>query len=468
MSFEFAPFGKVKMAREQFSSRLGFLLIAAGCAIGLGNVWRFPYITGQYGGAIFVLIYLAFLFFVGVPLLTMELAVGRASRRSLGKSFEELTPGRKWYLNKFWMIPGNYILMSFYSMVTGWMLYYMLKVGSGSIDVGITQADAGAVFGGLLASPDIIMICTITVVVSSFAVCAFGLKRGVERITKPMMLLLFALLIFLAARSFTLPGFADGVSYYLMPNFDNMQKEGILNALSAAMGQAFFTLGLGVGSIQIFGSYMSRKYSLGYEALTITILDTSVALLAGLVIFPACFSYAIEPGQGPALIFVTLVTVFSNMEYGAIWGGIFFLFLLFAALSTLIAVFENIIAISIEVFGISRLKSVIYNCITVLVLGLPCILGFNYWSDIQPFGDGSTIMDVYDFILSKNILPFGTTCYILFITLKRGWGFESYLRETNDGIGIKIPGVALNYYRIVLPIIILALFIQGYVEVFGK
>lgn len=456
------------MAREQFSSRLGFLLIAAGCAIGLGNVWRFPYITGQYGGAIFVLIYLAFLFLVGIPLLTMELAVGRASRRSLGKSFEELAPGTKWRLNKFWMIPGNYILMSFYSMVTGWMLYYMLKVGSGSIATGITQADAGAVFGGLLSSPDVMMICTIVVVVTAFSVCAFGLKRGVERITKPMMILLFGLLIFLAARSFTLPGFEKGLSYYLMPNFDNMQKEGIMNALSAAMGQAFFTLGLGVGSIQIFGSYMSRHYSLGYEAFTITILDTSVALLAGLVIFPACFSYSIEPGQGPALIFVTLVTVFSNMEYGAIWGGIFFLFLLFAAMSTLIAVFENIIAISIEVFGISRLKSVIFNCITVLVLGIPCMLGFNYLSDVHPFGGESTILDAYDFILSKNILPFGTTCYVLFITLKRGWGFDNYLRETNFGTGMKIPGVAFNYYRIVLPLIILALFIQGYVEVFGS
>lgn len=455
------------MAREQFSSRLGFLLIAAGCAIGLGNVWRFPYITGQYGGAIFVIVYLLFLFGIGVPLLTMELAVGRASRLSLGKSFEELTPNRKWYVNKFWMISGNYILMAFYSLVSGWMLYYMLKLGSGGVEANIDQGQAGAIFNSLLASPLIMFVCTVVVVVLSFTVCAFGLRSGVERVTKPMMLLLFALLIFLALRSFTLPGFKEGISYYLMPNFDNMQKDGILNALSAAMGQAFFTLGLGVGSIQIFGSYMSKKYSLGYEAFTITILDTFVALLAGLVIFPACFSYNVEPGQGPGLIFVTLVAVFSNMEYGAIWGAIFFLFMLFAALSTLVAVFENIIAISMEIFTISRVKAVVINCIVILLLGLPCLLGYNYWSEIQPLGEGSTILDTYDFILSKNIIPFGTTCYILYVTIKRGWGFDNYLKECNTGIGLKLPQKTISYYRYVLPVVIMALFLQGYIEVFG-
>ena len=456
------------MAREQFSSRLGFLLITAGCAIGLGNVWRFPYITGQYGGAIFVLIYLCFLFLVGVPLLTMELSVGRASRYSLGRSFEALEPkGSSWHKNKYWMILGNYVLMSFYSLVTGWMFYYMIKVGSGNIATGINQEQAGAVFGNLLASPGTMFICTIIVVIGSFAVCALGLKRGVERITKPMMLLLFALLIFLALRSVWLPGFADGVSYYLMPSFDNMQREGILAALSAAMGQSFFTLGLGVGSIQIFGSYMSRDCTLGYEALVITLLDTTVALLAGLVIFPACFSYGVEPGQGPGLIFVTLVTVFSNMEYGAIWGGIFFLFMLFAAVSTLIAVFENIIAISIDLFNISRIKSVSINCIVILLLGLPCMLGYNYLENVHPLGGSSTILDTYDFVLSNNILPFGTTCYVLFVTIKRGWGYDNYLNETNTGRGFKIPGSARNYYRFFLPIVIFALFIQGYVNVFG-
>ena len=454
------------MAREQFSSRLGFLLIAAGCAIGLGNVWRFPYITGQYGGAIFVIIYLCFLFFVGVPLLTMELSVGRASRRSLGQSFEVLAPHTKWYLNKFWMIPGNYILMAFYSLVTGWLLYYMVMLGSGIMQAP-TQEAAGEVFNELLVSPVSMFTCTVIVVVASFSVCAFGLEKGVERITKPMMILLFALLIFLAARSFTLPGVKEGLSYYLLPSFDNMQREGILNALSAAMGQSFFTLGLGVGSIQIFGSYMKRQYTLGYEAFTITLLDTTVALLAGFIIFPACFSYGVEPGQGPGLLFVTLVTVFSNMDYGALWGGLFFLFMLFAAVSTLIAVFENIIAITMEMFALSRIKAVLINCCVILLLGLPCMFGYNYLSDIHPLGGSSTILDTYDFILSNNILPFGTTCYVLFITLKRGWGFDNYIAETNYGKGLKFPYAFKYYYRFILPIVILALFIQGYVGVFG-
>lgn len=397
----------------------------------------------------------------------MELAVGRASRRSLGQSFEVLTPNTKWKYNKFWMIPGNYILMSFYSLVTGWMLYYMLKVGSGGMGQNLDQAGAGQIFNDLLASPGIMLSCTVVVVVFSFAVCAFGLKRGVERITKPMMLLLFVLLIFLALRSFTLPGFSEGVSYYLKPNFEHLQSEGVLNALSAAMGQSFFTLGLGVGSIQIFGSYMSRQYTLGYEAFTLTILDTTVALLAGLVIFPACFTYAVEPGQGPGLIFVTLVSVFSHMENGAIWGGIFFVFMLFAAVSTLIAVFENIISITVEVFNVTRLKSVVINCIAILVLGLPCLFGYNYLSDIHPLGGQSTLLDTYDFVLSNNILPFGATCYVLYVTLKHGWGFNKYREESNLGSGIKIPKWAVYYYRTVLPIVIAALFIQGYIAVFG-
>lgn len=456
------------MSREQFSSRLGFLLIAAGCAIGLGNVWRFPYITGQYGGAIFVVIYLFFLFLVGVPLLSMELAVGRASRRSLGQSFEVLAPHTKWYWNKFWMIPGNYILMSFYSLVTGWVLYYTLKIGSGTVEDNLTQAQAGQMFVDLLSSPFIMLACTVVVVVVAFSVCALGLVRGVEKVTKPLMLMLFGLLLFLAARSFTLPGVKEGLSYYLMPNFANMQNEGILQALAAAMGQAFFTLGLGVGSIQIFGSYMKRDYTLGYEALTVTLLDTAVALLAGFVIFPACFSFDVEPSQGPGLLFVTLVTVFAHMEYGAIWGGIFFLFMLFAAMSTLIAVFENIIAITMEVFSISRKCSVVMNCVVILSLGLPCLFGYNYLSDIHPLGGESTILDTYDFVLSQNILPFGATCYVLFVTLKSGWGFDNYLAETNTGRGFKLSRALKGYYCIVLPLVILALFIQGYVGIFGK
>ena len=456
------------MAREQFSSRLGFLLIAAGCSIGLGNVWRFPYITGEYGGAIFLVIYLFFLFLVGVPILTIELAVGRASRRSLGKSFEEISPNTKWNLNKFLMISGNYVLMAFYSLVTGWMFYYMIKVGSGAYTGVISRDEAGGLFGSMLADPASQFICTLIVVIGSFAVCACGLQKGVERITKPMMILLFVLLIFMAARSFVLPGAKEGISYYLMPNFDNLKEHGVLNTLSAAMAQSFFTLGLGVGSIQIFGSYMNREHTLFSEGMTLTILNTVVAVLSGFIIFPACFSYGVQPDSGPGLVFISLVSVFSNMAYGQVWGAVFFLFMLFASVSTLIAVFENIIAICMEIFDISRVKSVVYNCIVIILLGIPCLLGYNLWSDIQPLGAGSTILDTYDFVLSKNILPYGTLCYILYVVLKRGWGFDNYLKEANTGIGIKIPLWALNYYKFVLPVVIVVLFLQGYVEIFGK
>ncbi|MCL1603089.1 sodium-dependent transporter [Succinatimonas hippei] len=456
------------MAREQFSSRLGFLLIAAGCSIGLGNVWRFPYITGEYGGAIFLVIYLFFLFLVGVPILTIELAVGRASRRSLGKSFEEISPNTKWNLNKFLMISGNYVLMAFYSLVTGWMFYYMIKVGSGAYTGVISRDEAGGLFGSMLADPASQFICTLIVVIGSFAVCACGLQKGVERITKPMMILLFVLLVFMAARSFILPGAKEGISYYLMPNFSNLKEHGILNTLSAAMAQSFFTLGLGVGSIQIFGSYMNREHTLFSEGMTLTILNTVVAVLSGFIIFPACFSYGVQPDSGPGLVFISLVSVFSNMAYGQVWGAVFFLFMLFASVSTLIAVFENIIAICMEIFDISRVKSVVYNCIVIILLGIPCLLGYNLWSDIQPLGAGSTILDTYDFVLSKNILPYGTLCYILYVVLKRGWGFDNYLKEANTGIGIKIPLWALNYYKFVLPVVIVVLFLQGYVEIFGK
>ena len=456
------------MAREQFSSRLGFLLIAAGCSIGLGNVWRFPYITGEYGGAIFLVIYLFFLFLVGVPILTIELAVGRASRRSLGKSFEEISPNTKWNLNKFLMISGNYVLMAFYSLVTGWMFYYMIKVGSGAYTGVISRDEAGGLFGSMLADPASQFICTLIVVIGSFAVCACGLQKGVERITKPMMILLFVLLVFMAARSFILPGAKEGISYYLMPNFSNLKEHGILNTLSAAMAQSFFTLGLGVGSIQIFGSYMNREHTLFSEGMTLTILNTVVAGLSGFIIFPACFSYGVQPDSGPGLVFISLVSVFSNMAYGQVWGAVFFLFMLFASVSTLIAVFENIIAFCMEIFDISRVKSVVYNCIVIILLGIPCLLGYNLWSDIQPLGAGSTILDTYDFVLSKNILPYGTLCYILYVVLKRGWGFDNYLKEANTGIGIKIPLWALNYYKFVLPVVIVVLFLQGYVEIFGK
>ncbi len=455
------------MHREQFSSRLGFVLITAGCAIGLGNVWRFPYITGAYGGALFVMIYLAFLLLVGIPILSIELAVGRASRKSLGSSFEELTPKSPFSRHKYWMILGNYILMAFYSLVTGWMLYYALQISSGSFGTSIDQAAAGGYFARMLADPASQFITTLTVTCVGFAVCALGVRRGVERITKPLMVVLLLMLVFLSLRSVTLPGFAQGVSYYLTPNLENLRSQGLSATLSAAMGQAFFTLGLGVGSIQIFGSYMSSKYSLMYEAVIITVLDTIVALLAGLVIFPACFSYGVEPNAGPGLVFVTLVSVFSHMEYGQLWGGLFFFFLLLAALSTLIAVFENLIGICMDLFKISRLRAVFYNCAAVIALGLPCMFGYNVLAEVHPLGGQSTILDTYDFVLSQNILPLGALCYVLYVTLNRGWGFDQYRAEANTGTGMKLPDHARWYYRWILPVLVVALFVQGYMGFFA-
>lgn len=457
--------------REHFSTRLGFLLITAGCAIGLGNVWRFPYIVGQYGGAIFVLIYIFFLFFFGLPLLMMELAVGRASRRSLAQSFETLEPaGTHWHIHKFWMIAGNYVLMSFYSVITGWMLYYSLRGFSGEFGVNTDAAGAGAAFGAMLESPSFMLINTIAVISVAFAICACGLRKGVERVAKPMMLFLFALLLFLAIRSVTLDGFKAGVEYYLMPNSSKIVDGGfarIVEVLSAAMAQAFFTLSIGVGAIQIFGTYMSSKQTLVSEGLSILTLDTTVAFLSGLVIFPACFTYAVEPGQGPSLIFVTLVSVFSHMDNGALWGGLFFTFMLFAAMSTLIAVFENIIAITMELFTTSRRRAVMGNFVTILIISIPCILGFNYWSDFHPLGGNSGILDLEDFIISNNILPFGALMYVAFITWRGGWGFDNFLKECNTGRGVKMPKWGLNYFRFVVPTVIFLLIANCYYSVFG-
>ena len=456
-------------SRELFSSRLGFILIAAGCSIGLGNVWRFPYIAGQYGGALFVLIYIAFLILLGIPLVTIELSVGRASRRSIGLSFEALTPNKKWKYCKYFMIFGNYVLMAFYTMVTGWMLYYTIEMFSGFLtNVPMTQEESGNFFNSMLQEPEPQIMFTAAVTIAGFAVCAFGLRKGVEGFTKPLMVLLFLLLLFLATRSFFLPGFKEGIHYYLYPDFSKITKENFYEILSAACGQAFFTLGVGIGSLQIFGSYMSSKKSIAYEASVIAILDTMVAFLAGIVIFPACFSYAVEPGQGPGLIFVTLVSVFSHMEYGQFWGGVFFLFMFFAALSTLIAVFENVIGITLDIFRISRIKAVICNFIVIFVMSLPVILGFNVLSFIHPMGQGSVILDLYDFILSQNIIELGSVVYVLYASWHYGWGFDNYLKEANLGQGLKVSRKLQFYFKYVLPIIVLVLFVQGYISVFNR
>ena len=448
--------------REHFSSRLGFVLIAAGCAIGLGNVWRFPFIVGQYGGAIFVLLYLMFLFLFGVPLLTIELAVGRSSRRSLAQSFEILEEkGARWHLNKYWMILGNYVLMSFYTVVTGWMLFYCIKGFTGEFGDNTSADVAGESFVKMLSSPADMLTNMLCVISLGFGICAMGLRKGVERITKPLMLLLFALMIFLAIRSCTLPGFSEGISYYLAPNLDNFSKYEITEVLSAAMAQAFFTLSIGIGAIQIFATYAPSEHTLATESINIAVLDTLVAFVSGLIIFPACFS------QGPSLIFVTLVSVFSHMENGGIWGGLFFLFMTFAALSTLIAVFENIIAITMELLTTSRRRAVVGNFIVVITISLPCLFGFNYLSDVHPLGGSSSFLDLEDFIVSNNILPLGALCYVVFVTWKRGWGFDSYLKEANLGKGIKMPYWIKNYYRFILPVAIFVLVANGYRAVFG-
>ena len=455
--------------REHFSTRLGFLLISAGCAIGLGNVWRFPFITGQYGGAIFVLIYLFFLVFFGVPLLAMEFSIGRASRRSLAQSFEALEKkGTHWHLNKYWMILGNYVLLSFYSVVTGWMLFYCIKGFTGEFGVNTLAEEAGVAFGALLASPADMLVNMIAVTAVSFGICACGLRKGVERITKPMMIILFLLLIFMALRSFTLPGFKEGMAYYLYPNLDNLTSHGLLEVISAAMAQAFFSLSIGVGAMQIFATYMDSDHTLLSESFSIMVLNTIVALLSGMIIFPACFSYEVEPGQGPGLIFVTLVSVFSNMENGAFWGGLFFLFMLFAALSTLIAVFENIIAITMEYFSTSRRRAVMINFVVIMAIGMPCLFGFNYLSDVHPLGGNSTFLDLEDFIVSNNILPLGAFCYLAFICWRGGWGFENFIKEANRGKGMKLPTWGVSYYRYVLPAVILFLIVNSYYGVFFK
>ncbi len=454
--------------REQFKTRLGFLLIAAGCAIGLGNVWRFPYITGMYGGAIFVIIYLAFLLGVGMPLLTIELAIGRASRRSLARAYEILEqPKSKWHLNKIWQIVGPYILMSFYALITGWLFYYCIKSFSGGFSDVTTHEAAAAEFASLLSHPLTMFVCMTTVVVASFAVVALGVVRGVERITKPMMILLFVLLIFMSARSVTLPGFAEGMEYYLKPDWSKLEEHGLLEVLWAAMGQAFFTLSVGQGSIEIFGTYMDKQHTLAKEATFICGLDTSVALLSGIVIFPACFSYGVQPDAGPSLLFITLNTVFANMGGGSFWGGIFFMFMIFAAVSTLIAVFESIIAVWMDLFSSSRVKAVIINLIIIMLLSLPCLFGFNYLSDIHPLGGNSTILDFQDFIISNNVLPIGSLVFVLFITAKTGMGFKAYLAEANTGKGPHIPQWFFWYYRFVLPVVIAILLIAGYVSIFG-
>ena len=452
--------------RERFSSRLGFILISAGCAVGLGNVWRFPYITGQYGGAAFVLVYLIFLVLLGLPIMVMEFAVGRASQKSAARSFHVLEPaGTKWHLQGYACMAGNYLLMMFYTTVGGWMAAYIFKTLTGEFK-GLDSDGVAAVFNDMLARPGYMTFWMVLVVLLSFFICSLGLQKGVERITKAMMSCLFLILLILCIRSVTLPGASEGLRFYLIPDFTRFTENGVGNTIFAAMGQAFFTLSLGIGAMAIFGSYIGKDRTLTGETISICLLDTLVAFLAGLIIFPSCFAFGVDPGQGPGLVFITLPNIFNQMVGGRIFGVLFFVFMTFAAQSTIIAVFENIISFSIDLFGTSRKKTVLINGIAIILLSLPCVFGFNIWSGFQPMGAGSTIQDLEDFIVSNNLLPLGSMVYLLFCTSRYGWGWKNFLAEADTGKGVKFPAWARVYVSYILPLIVLFIFIMGYYQKF--
>lgn len=449
------------MKRESFKSRLGFLLVSAGCAIGIGNVWRFPYVTGQNGGGIFVLFYLIFLVIMGLPVLTMELAVGRASRKSAVLGYKALEKkGSKWHIHGWVAIFGCCMLMMYYTTVSGWMVTYFFKFLTGSFKSGMTTEDTAQAFSNLLGDPKQMAFWMILTVVVGFLVCSRGLQNGLEKISKFMMTDLLLLIVILAVHSLTLSNAAEGVKFYLVPNTEAVAAVGLKNVITAAMNQSFFTLSLGVAAMEIFGSYMEKDHTLAGEGVRICALDTFVAIMAGLIIFPACFSYNVEVNAGPSLIFITLPNVFINMSGGRIWGSLFFLFMTFASFSTVIAVFENIMSFCMDMFGWSRNKAALINCIVILIASLPCVLGYNVWSNLHLIG-GRDVLDSEDFIVSNLLLPIGSLIYLLFCVTKWGWGFEKYCEEANTGDGIKISKKLKPYFQFILPILIVFILIQG-------
>lgn len=449
------------MDRESFKSRLGFLLVSAGCAIGIGNVWRFPYVTGQNGGGFFVLFYLLFLVIMGLPVLTMELAVGRASRKSAVLGYKALEkPGSKWHIHGWIAIFGCYMLMMYYTTVSGWMVAYFYKFLRGEFQTGMTAEQTEGVFGSLLGNPLQMGFFMVLTVVVGFFVCSKGLQNGLEKVSKYMMIALLVLIVVLAVHSFTLSGAMEGIKFYLVPNLQTVQEVGLKNVITAAMNQAFFTLSLGVAAMEIFGSYMGKSHTLAGEGIRICALDTFVAIMAGLIIFPACFSYGVEAGAGPRLIFITLPNVFVNIAGGRVWGALFFLFMTFASFSTVIAVFENIMSFCMDMFGFSRNKAALINCIIILLASMPCVLGYNLWSDIHLIG-GRDILDTEDFIVSNLLLPLGSLVYLLFCVTKWGWGFDRYMEEANTGEGLQIAAKLKPYFQYILPILILIILIQG-------
>lgn len=455
------------MEREQFGSRIGFILISAGCAIGLGNVWRFPYITGLYGGAAFVLMFLVFLAIFALPILIMEFAVGRASQKGVARSFDVLEPkGTKWHRFKWVALCGNYLLMMFYTAVCGWMLAFMVKSLTGTFD-GMNAAQVEGVFNALMANPIEMAVYTLITVAIGVAVTRAGVRNGVERITKFMMVALFLVLAILVVRAVTLPGAQEGLAFYLMPDFGKMFADGpetFFDAMLAAMGQAFFTVSVGVGSMSIFGSYVDKRFALTGEGIRIAGLDTIVAIMAGLIIFPACFAFGVEPGSGPGLVFITLPSVFNQMPFGNIWGALFFIFMSFAALSTVIAVFENIMSFGIDQWGWSRQKSCAINGVALALLSMPCVLGFNLWAGVDIPGIGN-IQAIEDFLISNNILPLGALVFLFFCTTKKGWGWNNFLAEADTGHGMRYPKFILPYLRYVLPVLIIVVIVTGYAPI---
>lgn len=456
------------MQRERLGSRLGFILLSAGCAIGIGNVWKFPYVTGQNGGAIFVLIYLFFLVVLGIPVMSMEFAMGRASQKSPARMYQQIQPANsKWHLHGYVALAGNVILLMCYTCITGWMLQYFVKSAAGDF-VGLDAAGISAKFPEMMSDAGTMGLFTLAVVALAAVVCSFSLQKGLERITKWMMLALLGLLVILAVHSCTLNGAAEGLRFYLLPSWSNFMKAGPVNVVVAAMNQAFFTLSLGIGAMAIFGSYLGKDRSLLGEAVNVGLLDTFVAFTAGLIIFPACSAYGVEAESGPGLVFETLPNIFNNLPGGRIWGSLFFIFMSFAALSTVFAVFENIVACLRDIFGWGRRKTCLITCLCLMVLSMPCVLGFNVLSFIQPFGEGSTIMDLEDFTVNNLLLPLGSLIFVLFCVSKRGWGWKNYVAEANAGNGLKVANWMRFYMTWILPLIILFVFCVGIYNFFSN
>ncbi len=458
---------KKAASREGFGSRLGFILVSAGCAIGIGNVWKFPYLAGQNGGAAFILIYLFFLLLLGIPVMIMEFSIGRGSGKSAATAFEQLEPyGSRWHHFKWISIIGCYMLMMYYTTVAGWMLFYCYRHLKGEF-VGASTEFIADEFGGMLGNMPQMTFWTILVCVIGFVICYFGIENGVERVSKVMMSALLVLMMILAVHSVFLKGAGEGIRFYLVPNFKGMLEQGLGNVVFAAMSQAFFTLSIGIGAMLIFGSYLQKNRSLTGEAVTVTILDTFVALMAGFIIIPACFAFGIEPNAGPRLIFLTIPNLFTQMPGGRIWGALFFVFLSFAALTTVVAVFENIIAFDMDLFGWSRKKSVMVSAILVILLSLPCVFGYNIWSSFQPLGEGSSVLDLEDFIVSNNLLPLGSLAFVLFCTGRNGWGWQNFLTEADQGNGLKFPAWLRGYVSYVLPVAIIVIYLKGYYDMFS-